>query len=455
MQNMTEGSLFSHLLRYTIPLILANWLQLAYNAADSMIAGNFIGQQALAAEGIAAPVMNLVILAVSGLCIGAGIFMSERYGAKDMSSFRQALSTILKAGMILSAAIMIPGILLTPFILSRMAVPAEIFTITTAYLRITFFGIPFTFVYNALAAAMKSVGDSRKPLRFLAVCSILNIALDLILLGVFHLGIRTSAWTTVFAQFVSSALAASCLYREMNELIPRKEEWKTDRAILKAVMSYSLPSALQQAVQPVGKLLIQARVNMLGVSTIAAFNAVSRIDSFAFIPEQSIAASISTLIAQNRGAGKPERIRRGFGIGIAMEIVYGVFIGIAVLLSGRFLVSMFISGDQTYAVVHEGVSYLSVIALLYILPALTNGFQGYVRGVGRIPVTIFCTFIQISLRTAGTYLLAPHFGIRSIAAASGIGWLAMLMFEVPYVLNHMRHLDEHLDPGSGSEMSIN
>ena len=442
MQNMTEGSLFSHLWRYAVPLLLANWLQLAYNAADSMIAGRFIGQDALAAEGIAAPVMNLVILAISGLCIGAGIFMSERFGAGDMPAFRKSLSAVLKAGIILSLLIAVPGFLFTPLILRLLAVPENIFRITTVYQRIIFIGVPFTFIYNALASAMKSVGDSRRPLRFLAVCSILNIILDLILLGVFHLGIATSALTTVFAQVFSAFLAAHSMIRGMPELIPHDEERKTDKALLKRVMNYGLPSALQQAVQPVGKLLIQSQVNLLGVSTIAAFNAVSRVDSFALIPEQGIASAISTCIAQNRGAEKPDRIRKGFLTGIAMEFCYGILIGLAVLVSGSHLVALFIRGNGTAEVISEGAAYLSVMALIYTLPGFTNGFQGYCRGVGKIPVTILCTFIQISLRTIGTFLLAGRIGIRGIAAASGIGWTAMLLFEVPFVLHHMKNLEQ-------------
>ena len=442
MQNMTEGSLFSHLWRYAVPLLLANWLQLAYNAADSMIAGRFIGQDALAAEGIAAPVMNLVILAISGLCIGAGIFMSERFGAKDMASFRKSLSAVLKAGILLSLLIAVPGILLTPMILRLLAVPEDIFRITSIYQRITFIGVPFTFIYNALASAMKSVGDSKRPLRFLAICSVLNIVLDLILLGEFHLGITTSALTTVFAQVFSAFLAARCMIKEMPDLIPRNDEWKTDTALLKRVMNYGLPSALQQAVQPIGKLLIQSQVDLLGVSTIAAFNAVSRVDSFALIPEQGIASAISTCIAQNRGADKPERIRRGFFTGIAMAFTYGILIGILVMIFKAQIVSLFIKGSGTAEVIREGTAYLSVMAWIYTLPGFTNGFQGYCRGVGKIPVTILCTFIQISLRTIGTFLLAGRIGIKGIAAASGIGWTAMLLFEVPYVLNHMKHLKQ-------------
>jgi Na+-driven multidrug efflux pump len=178
--------------------------------------------------------------------------------------------------------IMIPGVLLCGPLLNALAVPQEIFSITSVYVRITFLGVPLTFIYNALAAAMKSVGDSARPLRFLAVSSVLNIALDLLLLGVFHFGIAVSALTTVFAQLVCAFLAWQSMNRDLKQLVPEKEEWKTDRGILKRVMNYGLPSAMQQAVQPIGKLLIQSQVNLLGVSTIAAFNAVSRIDSFAF-----------------------------------------------------------------------------------------------------------------------------------------------------------------------------
>ncbi len=442
MQDMTKGSLYSHLLRYAIPLLLANWLQLTYNAADSVIAGRFIGKEALAAEGIAAPVMNLVILAISGLCIGAGIFMSERYGAKDMASFRKALASILKAGTLMSLVIVIPGILFTPVLVRLLSVPAEIFDITAVYLQITLVGVPFTFIYNALAAALKSVGDSRRPLRFLAVCSVLNIVMDAILLGVFHLGIRTSALTTVICQILSAVLAAMCIYTEVYEIYPQKDEWKTDHVLLKKVLAYGVPSALQQAVQPIGKLLIQSQVNLLGVSAIAAFNAVSRIDSFALIPEQGIASAIATCIAQNRGAGKTERIRKGFRAGITMEIGYGILIGILILFAGRPVVSLFVKGEGTAEVIAQGTAYLAVMCFLYVLPGLTNGFQGYCRGAGKIPVTIFCTFIQISIRTLGTYLFAGTWGIRGIAAASGAGWAAMLCFEIPYVLHHMRKTEE-------------
>ena len=183
MQDMTKGGAAGHLLRYAVPLMLGNWFQLAYNAVDSIIAGRFIGKDALAAEGIAGPVMNLVILGITGVCLGAGVLMSEFFGAKDGESLRRELATTVLSGTAACTVVALLGVLFTPAILQACAVPREIFAITAIYLRITFLGAPFTCFYNALTAGFKSVGDARTPLRFLMVSAILNAALDLIFIG--------------------------------------------------------------------------------------------------------------------------------------------------------------------------------------------------------------------------------------------------------------------------------
>ena len=176
MRDMTKGEPYGHLWRYALPLLLGNWLQLAYNAVDSIIAGRFIGQNALAAEGIAAPVMNLVILAISGTCIGAGVLMSEYFGAKNYRKLKKTMSTMLLCGAAVCFVTAGLGVILTPQILRFMEVPEEIFAITVIYMRVTFLGAPFTFFYNAIAAGMKSVGDSKTPLKFLMFSAILNAA---------------------------------------------------------------------------------------------------------------------------------------------------------------------------------------------------------------------------------------------------------------------------------------
>lgn len=432
MRDMTEGSPHSHLWRYALPLLLGNWLQLAYNAVDSIIAGRFIGKNALAAEGIASPVMNLVILAITGLCIGAGVLMSEYFGGKEWEQLRQSTATMLLCGTGVSVVAAVLCMAGTPGILKWMAVPEEIYDITVIYLRIIFLGMPFTFLYNALAAGLKSVGDSKTPLKFLAFSAILNAVLDLIFLGMFGFGIACSAVTTVAAEAFSAVLACCYMLRNVKELWPCREQWKIDRRMLKRILSYGGPTAFQQAVQPIGKVLIQGQVNALGVSTIAAFHAVTRVDDFACIPEQGIASSISTYIAQNRGAEKYDRIRKGFRAGIRLEVCYWLLIGTAAAVFRTPVTALFVTGEGADEVIHLGSRYLMNMSVFYLWPALTNGFQGFYRGMGKMYTTILGTVIQISIRTLCTYLLAPSVGITGIAFACVIGWSVMLMFEIPY-----------------------
>lgn len=432
MRDMTVGSAQEHLWRYALPILLGNWMQLAYNAVDSMIAGRFIGKEALAAEGIAAPVMNLVILAVSGLCIGAGVLMSEYFGAGKWEKLRQSMATMLLFGAEVSGVLAVVCIALSPHLLRAMDVPPEIFEMTVVYLKITFLGLPFTFFYNALSSGLKSVGDSKTPLKFLAFSAVLNAVLDLFFLGILGFGIVCSAVTTVAAEGCSAVLSAGYLVLKTKALCPTRRQWRVDKETLGKILSYGGPTALQQAAQPIGKVLIQGQVNGLGVTTIAAFQTVTKVDDFACIPEQGIAAAISTYVAQNRGAGKMERIHKGFFAGLRLEVCYWLLIGTVTVFLREPIVSLFISGEQADEVVRLGSRYLLYMSAFYLLPALTNGFQGFFRGMGKMVTTICGTVIQITVRTVCTYFLAPVMGIVGIAFSCAIGWTVMLLFEIPY-----------------------
>lgn len=438
MRDMTKGAPLGHLFCYAVPLLLGNWLQLAYNAVDSIIAGRFIGQNALAAEGVAGPVMNLVILAITGLCIGAGVLMSEAFGAGNTQSLRWTLATTLLFGAGLCAAVALAGIVATPWILRMLAVPDSIFSMTGVYLRITFVGAPFTFFYNALAAGLKSVGDSKTPLKFLAFSALLNAALDLILIGGLGFGIVCSAVTTVVAEAASALLALWYMVRHVPELCPGRNQWRIRWGLLGRILQYGAVTALQQAVQPICKVLIQGQVNALGVGAMAAFNAVTRVDDFAFTPEQSIATAITTYIAQNRGACQPQRIRRGFAAGLRLELGYWLLIGTVTWGLRRPLVALFVTGEGAAEVIALGSEYLGYMALFYALPALTNGFQGFYRGMGKMTTTLIGTCLQAGLRALGAALLAPRIGLPGIAFACAFGWSVMLLFEVPYYFHTCR-----------------
>ena len=260
----------------------------------------------------------------------------------------------------------------------------------------------------------------------------MNAVLDFVFLGFLGFGILCSAATTVFAEGVSAVLAVCYMLRKVPELVPGQGQWKLAPSLLRQILRYGGPTALQQAIQPICKVLIQGQVNALGVNAIAAFNAVTRVDDFACIPEQSISSAISTFIAQNRGAGKKERIRTGFRAGIRLEVCYWVLVCTVVTLLRDPIVRMFVTGDGAAEVTRLGSEYLGYMAVFYLWPAMTNGMQGFFRGMGKMYTTMVGTFLQASIRTLCTCLLAPQLGITGIAFSCAIGWSAMLLFEIPY-----------------------
>lgn len=437
--HMTEGNIAKHLISYSVPLIVGNLFQLTYNAVDSIIVGRFIGKEALAAVGTANPVMSIIVLGISGICIGASVLMSEFFGAKNYEQLKKEMATTAVFGLFFSTAVALLGILCSRPLLRALQVPEEILETATLYLRIIFLGAPFTYFYNAVSAALKSVGDSKTPLKFLTFASVLNAALDLVFIGIFRMGIVCSAATTVIAEAVSAILCILYVYRRIELLQVRRREFVIDKKLLGQTLRYGGVTALQQACQPVGKLLIQGAVNTMGIDAIAGFNAVNRIDDYACLPEQSISHSITTFVAQNRGAGKRERILQGFGIGLALEFCYWILICSVTWICKRPFMELFVTAGNE-GVVEVGCSYLSLMAVFYIFPGFTNGYQGFFRGMGYMKMTLLGTFIQTSLRVIFVYILVPRIGLNGVALACALGWSAMLMVEIPYSIHVKRKL---------------
>lgn len=431
MKDMTKGKIPSELIRFSIPLILGNLFQLTYNAVDSIIVGRWAGENALAAVGTANPVMNIVILGITGICIGASVLMSEFFGAGRGEQLKRQVSTTLIFGCFFSAVVVLLGVLLSAPVMRALRVPEEIFGDAVVYLRIIFLGMPFTYLYNAVASALRSVGDSRTPVRFLAMASVLNGCLDLVFVAGFGMGVVGAALATDIAEAVSAVLCVVYVYRKVPLLQLKREDIRVDRELLKLTLKHGSITAPQQSCQPIGKLLIQGAINPLGVSTIAAFNAVNRVDDFAFTPEQSISSGMMTFIAQNRGAGKKERVKKGFRYGLLVEAGYWVMICTAILLLKEPLMRLFVSEGDT-KMVAPGVEYLSLMAFFYLMPAFTNGIQGFFRGMGNMSITLVSTLIQITFRVVFVYLLVPRMGMTGVAWACLIGWSFMLMAEVPY-----------------------
>jgi len=436
-KDMTKGNIAKHLVLYSIPLVLGNLFQLTYNAVDSIIVGRFAGEEALAAVGAASPVMNLVILGINGLCIGASVLMSEFFGGGKHDDFRREFSTTLLFGTMFSLTIMVLGLLFSGPIMTLLSVPEEIMDVCTMYLRIVFCGMPLSCFYNTYASGMRSVGDSKTPVNFLAFSSVLNGILDFIFIAFFHMGVAGAAIATVISQAVSALLCVNYVYRKLPLLALKRNELKMHKDLLKRTLQHGSITALQQATQPIGKLMIQGMVNELGVAAIATFNAVSRVDDFAFTPEQSISHGMMTFIAQNRGAKQKDRVSAGLRVGLTVEFCYWVLICITILVFRRPIMGLFASAEQT-EMISLGCAYLLRMAFFYIFPAFTNGMQGFFRGIGNMKITFYCTTIQITLRVIFVWLLMPHVGLVAVAYASVVGWSAMLLYEVPQYFKHKK-----------------
>jgi putative MATE family efflux protein len=437
MTDMTTGNIPKHLIRFTVPLILGNLFQLSYNAADSIIVGRFVGTRALAAVGTANPIMNIVIFFIVGICIGASVLMSEYFGAGNIKKFKREVSTTMLAGFIFTVIMIILCVLLVKPILILIQTPKEILSDATSYLRIIFCGLIFTFLYNVYSATLRSIGDSKNPLIFLIISSFLNVIMDLIFVVYFKMGVRGAGIATVIAEMLSSIFCIVYVYKKIPLLHFSRKEIIIDRALLKVTVKYSWVTALQQICLYVGKLLIQGAVNPLGVDAIATFNAVNRIDDFAFTPQQSIGSAMTTFLAQNRGAKKHERIKQGFWAGMKIETIYWCLIGVLVYFGARNLMIVFVPQKDS-AVVDFGVIYLQLMAFFYLLPSLTNGLQGYFRGMGKLKITLMSTFLQIGTRVIFAYLLIRKMGIVGIALSCLAGWIVMLTYEIPLLIKHRR-----------------
>lgn len=431
---MTEGRIIPQLTGFTIPLVLGNLFQLTYNAADSVIVGKFVGDDALAAVGTAGPIMNMVILFISGMCMGAGILMSTQYGAKKYGQLERQVSTAMIGGIGFSIGVTVLLMIFARPLLGLLQVPQDIIGSAAVYLRIIFGGLIFTFIYNFFSNTLRALGDSRAPLFFLIISAFLNIVLDLSFVVALDWGVPGSAAATVLSEALCCLFCLGYIKRQVPLLCLGRKWGVFDRAVLGRTFSYGITSALQQMCVQLGKICVQTIVNVQGVEFIAAFTAINRVDDFAMTPQQNIAHASTTFMAQNRGAGKRRRMKQGFYCTILLEAVYTAVVLALVFVFSRQIMELFV-GEDSGEVVSLGISYLKLISLMYVMPAATNIIQGFFRGLGDLKVTLISTILNMSARFLSAWIMIHilHGGFERLAWANFWGWVAMLLFQIPMI----------------------
>jgi len=438
MRLMTEGNITKNLLKFILPMILGNIFQQLYNITDSIVVGRFVGKNALAAVGSAFPIMSIALFLIVGLCIGTSILMAEFFGGGEIEKLKREISTTLICGLIFT--IFIAGLFfaLSLPLLKLIKTPSEIIDDCDVYLKIIFCGLIFSFLYNIYTSALRAVGDSKAPLVFLMVSVVLNIILDLIFVLVLNLGVKGVALATIVSQALSAVFIILYIKIKVPELKLKRNELKIDKKLLKQTINYSWVTASQQTALYVGKLLVQGAVNPLGVDSIAAFNAVTRVDSFALAPSDSLNVSITTFTAQNKGAKQFNRINKGFKESLKMGIYFNLAISLIVYIFAEYFLKVFLNPTDTEAII-IGTKYLKVMSIFYVGVAFCNVFQGFFRGLGDLKVTLLATTVNMSIRITLVYILAPLIGLSSVAVATVCGWACMIALELVFYLKIKRN----------------
>ena len=420
-RDLTKGNITKGLVLFALPMIAGNLLQQLYNIADTLIVGRALGRNALAAVGSAYTLMTFLTSVFLGLSMGAGALFSICLGKQDKPSLRSAvahaLGLILGVMLLLNAAVY----LFLDEILLFLQIPAELAADMRTYLLIIFAGLLATSVYNFFACLLRAVGNSVAPLWFLGISALLNIGLDLLFVLVFHWGIAGAAAATVFSQYVSGIGLLAYTFLRCREFLPSRAELRFRREILRELLDLSMLTCAQQSAMNFGILLIQRLVDSFGPITMAAFAAAVKIDTFAYLPVQDFGNAFSTFVAQNFGAGRTERLRRGFRQALLLSAGFSVVLSALVCIFAHPLMRIFVQAGET-EVLAAGVRYLRVEGAFYAGIGCLFLLYGFYRAVKRPGMSVVLTVISLGTRVALAYALAGTLGEVGIWAAIPIGW---------------------------------
>lgn len=404
---MTEGVIWKEILLFSIPLLLGNLFQQMYNAVDSVVVGNYIGAQALAAVGSSAPVINLLVSFFMGLAVGAGVIISRYFGARKKEELHIAVHTSLALTFAAGLVMTLIGVLISPYVLQWVGTPSDVMESSVLYLRIYFLGILSVMVYNMGSGILRAVGDSRNPLYFLIVSSVTNIILDMLFVIVFHMGIAGVGWATLIAQTISAVLTMLLLMRTKEEYQVKLKHIRFHKHMLYEIVRLGLPSGLQNAIVSFSNVIVQSNINAFGSLAMAGCGSYTKIDGFAILPVMSYSMALTTFTGQNMGAKKYDRVKQGAKTGILMSVITIVCISALLLILGPNVLAIF-SSDPT--VINYGLYMMHVLAPGYIFLAISHAFNGIIRGAGitTVPMIVMVT-CWCGLRMAWILTSVPLF----------------------------------------------
>ena len=438
-RDMTEGNPMKLILGFSLPLLFGFLFQQFYSLADTVIVGRILGVKALAAVGATGSVNFLIIGFCMGVCSGFGIPIAQKFGAKDEDGLRKFVANSVYLAAAFAVVMTVVVVVYCRPILELMKTPADIIDGAYKYIVIIFWGIPVTYLYNLLSAYIRSLGDSKTPVLFLTIASVLNIILDFAFILGLHMGVEGAALATVISQFVSGVCCFFYMIKRFEVLRLKKEDWKADAYFMKLLCAMGLPMGLQYSITAIGSVILQSAVNTLGSTVVAAVTAASKIGMFFACPFDAMGNTMSTYGGQNVGAKKLDRVHEGMKNCILLGVVYS-FVALGIIyFFGKDIALLFIDGKET-GILNNVQKYLLWNAAFYITLAFVNIVRFMIQGLGFSKFAVIAGVCEMIARGIVGAFLVPVFGFTAACLASPLAWIAADIFLIPAYLSVMKKL---------------
>lgn len=433
---LTEGPIGRKIIAFTIPLFLGNLFQQLYNTADSLIVGNFLGSDALAAVSSSGSLIFLMVGFFNGISMGAGVVTARYYGAKDDESVQKSVHTTITFGIFCGFLLTLIGMILAPQILVWMGTPENVLPSSVSYFRIYFAGSMAFVLYNIFVGILQSVGDSKRPLMYLIISSVTNIVLDLVFIAVFDMGVGSAALATIISQFLSAALCLRRLMRAQDSYRVSLKKLRIDRQFLRQIIANGLPAGMQNSIISIANVVVQTNINAFGPAAMAGCGSYFKIEGFGFLPITCFSMALTTFVSQNIGAGKYDRVKKGARFSILCSITAAEIVGIIIYL----LAPLFIAGFNREAeVIAFGTTHARTVTLFYFLLAFSHCLAGIFRGAGKATVPMFVMLVCWCIIRVSYITIAVKFipQLQTISWAYPITWsLSTIVFFIYYKKAH-------------------
>ena len=420
-KDLTVGKQESVLWKFCLPLFASIIFQQLYNIADSLVAGKFIGENALAAVGNSYEITLIFIAFAFGCNIGCSVIVSQFFGAKDYKNMKTSDYTAMISTAVLCAVLMLFGVLFCGNLLKLIKTPSAILNDSKLYLDIYIYGLPFMFFYNMATGIFSALGDSKTPFIFLVVSSVTNIFVDIIFVKAFNMGIAGVAWATFICQGISAVLAVIVVFLRLSKIKVLQRCPVFSFIILVKLLKIAIPSILQQSFISIGNIIIQSVINEFGAGTIAGYSAAVKLNNLVITSFTTLANGISNFTAQNLGAGKSERIRDGFKAGLKMVWIISIPLVLLYFFAGKQLLYLFLD-NPTNTAIHTGIMFLCILSPFYFVVSTKLVADGILRGAGLMSRFMITTFTDLILRVVLAIILSKQFGSTGIWCAWPIGW---------------------------------